>query len=118
MEKKQLDTDWKSLNSISYFNQLSTKAKELFWQIKKIKKWYWSWKTDLCKNWCIFNFNKFKNLLDLASNIYRNKKLLKDAENKQYNMKILLSKLRNYNPTKPKKISQKRNLKCCKKIVK
>ena len=66
----------------------------------------------------IFNFNKFKNELDLASNIYRNKKLLKDAENKQYNMKILLSKLRNYNPTKPKKISQKRNLKCCKKIVK
>ena len=38
MEKKQLDTDSKSLNSISYFNQLSTKAKELFWQIKKIKK--------------------------------------------------------------------------------
>ena len=52
----------------------------------------------------IFNFNEFKNSLDLVSNIYRNKKLLKDAENKQYNMKILLSKLRIYNPTKPKKI--------------
>ena len=38
----------------------------------------------------IFNFNKFKNSLDLASNIYRNKSLLKDAENKQHEVKILL----------------------------
>ena len=38
----------------------------------------------------------------MASNIYRNKNLLKDAENEQYNIKILLYKLRNYNPTKPK----------------
>ena len=30
----------------------------------------------------IFNFTKFKNSLDFASNIYRNKSLLKDAENK------------------------------------
>ena len=55
----------------------------------------------------IFNFNKFKNSLDLASNIYRNKKLLKDAENKQSEIKILLNKLRNYNPTKLKKIKAK-----------
>ena len=55
----------------------------------------------------IFNFNKFKNSLDLASNIYRDKNLLKDAENKQSDIKILLNKLRNYNPTKPKKIKAK-----------
>ena len=55
----------------------------------------------------IFNFNKFKNSLDLASNIYRDKNLLKDAENKQSNIKILLKKLRNYNPTKPKNIKPK-----------
>ena len=55
----------------------------------------------------IFNFNKFKNSLDLASNIYRNRKLLKDAENKQSEIKILLNKLRNYNPTKLKKIKAK-----------
>ena len=41
----------------------------------------------------------------MASNIY--KKLLKDAENKQHDIKILLNKLRNYNPTKPKKIKAK-----------
>ena len=40
----------------------------------------------------------------MASNIYRNKKLLKNAENKQHDIKTLLSKLRKYNPTKPKKI--------------
>ena len=34
----------------------------------------------------IFNFNKFKNSLDLASN----KSLPKDAENKQHEIKILL----------------------------
>ena len=44
----------------------------------------------------------------MASNIYRNKKLLKDAENKQYGRKILLKKLRNYNPIKPKKIEAKK----------
>ena len=55
----------------------------------------------------IFNFNKSKNSLDLASNVYRNRKLLKDAENKQSEIKILLNKLRNYNPTKLKKIKAK-----------
>ena len=54
------------------------------------------------------NFNKFENSLDLASNIYGNKSLLKDAENKQNNIKILLNKLRNYNPTKLKKINVKK----------
>ena len=44
----------------------------------------------------------------MASNIYRGKNLLKDAENKQYDIKILLNKLRNYNPTKPKKIKAKK----------
>ena len=106
--KKQLDTDSKSLKSIGYFSQLSTKAKELFERIKKEKndidpEKFVCVKTD----GTIFNFNKFKNSLDLASNIYRNKKLLKDAENKQSEIKILLNKLRKYNPTKLKKIKAK-----------
>ena len=107
--KKQLDTDSKLLKSISYFSQLSTKAKELFEKIKKEKndidpEKFVCVKTD----GTIFNFNKFKNLIDLASNIYRNKNLLKDAENKQHDINILLNKLRNYNPTKPNKIKSKR----------
>ena len=106
--EKQLDTNSKSLKSISYFSQLSTKAKELFEKIKKEKndidpEKFVCVKTD----GTIFNFNKFKNSIDLASNIYRDKKLLKDAENEQHNIKILLNKLRNYNPTKPKKIKAK-----------
>ena len=105
-EKKQLDKDSKSLKSISYFSQLSTKAKELFEKIKKEKS-----DIDPEKYVCgtifdgtIFNCNKFKSSLDLASNIYGDKNLRKDAENEQHNTKILLNKLRNYNPTKPKKI--------------
>ena len=43
----------------------------------------------------------------MASNIYMNEKLLKDAENKQHEIKILLNKLRNYNSTKPKNIKAK-----------
>ena len=54
-----------------------------------------------------FNFNKLKNSLDVASNIYKNKKLLKDAENEQHDIKILSNKLRKYNPTKAKKIKTK-----------
>ena len=55
----------------------------------------------------IFNLNKLKNSLDVASNIYKNKKLLKDTENEQQDIKILLNKLRKYNPTKAKKIKAK-----------
>ena len=88
--KKQFDTYLKSLKSISYFSQLSTKAKELFEKIKKEKndidpEKFVCVKTD----GTIFNFNKFKNSLDLASNIYRDKNLLKDAENKQHETKQL-----------------------------
>ena len=36
--EKQLDTNSKSLKSISYFSQLSTKAKEFFEKIRKEKK--------------------------------------------------------------------------------
>ena len=35
----------------------------------------------------ILNFDKLKTSLDLASNIYRKKKLLKDEENKQSEIK-------------------------------
>ena len=44
----------------------------------------------------------------MASNIYRDKSLLKDAKNEQNETKILLNKLRNYNPTKAKKIKAKK----------
>ena len=57
--EKQLDTN---LKSISYFSQLSTKAKELFGKIKKEindinPEKIFCVKTDET----IFNFNKFKN---------------------------------------------------------
>ena len=63
--EKQLDTNVKS---ISYFSQLSTKEKDLFEKLKKRKN-------DIDPEKCvcvktdgtIFNFNKFKNSLDLAS---------------------------------------------------
>ena len=44
----------------------------------------------------------------MASNIYRDKNLLKDSENKQHYIKILSNKLRNYSPTNPKKIKDKK----------
>ena len=43
----------------------------------------------------------------MTSNIYKNKGLFKDAENKQQEIKILLNKLRNYNPTTLKRIKAK-----------
>ena len=104
-DKKQLDTN---LKSISYFSQLSTMAKELLEKITQKRNDIDPEKFICVKtNATIFNFNKFKNSLDLASNIYRNKKLLKDEENKQSEIKILLNKLRKYNPTKLKKINAK-----------
>ena len=89
--KKQLNTDSKSLKPISYFSQLSTKAKELFEKIQKEKndidpEKFVCVKTDET----IFNFNRFKKSIDLASNIYRYKNLLKDAGNKQYEIKKII----------------------------
>ena len=117
--KKQLDTNSKPLISISFSSQLSTKAKELFEKIKK-EKIDIDPETLVCvkTDGTIINFNKFKNSIDLASNIYRKKNLLKDAENKQHDIKILLNKLRNYNPTKPSKIkSQKETLIAAEKLL-
>ena len=51
-------------------------------------------------NGVVLNFNKFKKSFDLASDIYRNKGLLKNAENKQNEWRILLNELKNYNPKK------------------
>ena len=63
-------TDSKSLKAISYFNQLSPKAKGLYERITKEKndidpEKFVCVKTD----GTIFNFNKFKISLELASNI-------------------------------------------------
>ena len=109
--KKQLDTDSQLLNSISYFSQLSTKAKELFKIIKKEKNDIDPEKLVCVKiDGTILTLINLKVLLidlkvqiDLSSNIYRDKKLLKDAENKQREIKILSNKLRNYNLTKPER---------------
>ena len=82
--EKQLDTNSKSLKSISYFSQLSTKAKELFEKIKKEQDDIDPEKFVCVKtHGTIFEFNKFKNSLDMTSDIYRNKSLLKDVENEQ-----------------------------------
>ena len=43
----------------------------------------------------------------MASDIYRDKSLLENAEDKQNERRILLSKLENYNPTNLKKIKAK-----------
>ena len=92
----------------STISQLSTKTKELFQKIKKEKTDFDPQKFVCVKtDGTIFNFNKFKISLDLASNFYRTKSLLKDAENEQNEIKILLNKLRKYNPTKLKKIKAK-----------
>ena len=104
-----MDKDSESLKSISYFDQLTTRAKELYERIKKGKKDIDPEKIVCVKSdGTIFNFNKFKVSLDLASNIYRDKSSLKDAKNEQNKIRILLNKLRKYNPTKPKKIKAKK----------
>ena len=106
--EKQLDKDSKSLRSIGYFSQLRTKVKELHEKIKKEKNDIDPEKFVCVKaDGTISNFNKLKKSIDLASNTYRDKKLLKDAKNEQHDIKILLNKLRNYNPTKLKKIKAK-----------
>ena len=115
-----MDTNSKSLKSISYFSQLSSKAKELFEKIKKEKndidpEKFVCVKTD----GTIFNFNNFKVSLDLASDIYNDKELLKNAEANQQKIKELLDGLDDSDPKKHNKKNKrkKRNSKSCNKIV-
>ena len=116
IKEKQLDAiinTWARLKIIKdnrYFSQLSPKAKELFEEIKKEKN-----TIDLEKLVCvktdgtIFGFTIFKKSLDLASDIYQNGKAsLEDPEDKQYKMSILLSRLNRYSPTKPEKITSRK----------
>ena len=67
---KQLDTNLKSLKSISYFSQLSTKAKELFEKIKKEKNDIYL-ENFVCVTTygTLCNSNKFKPSLVMASSI-------------------------------------------------
>ena len=104
-----MDVDSQSLKAIDYFGKLSREAKELYLKNKKGKTDIDPEKFVCIKTkWDYFNFNKYKNSLNLASNIYRDKSLLKDAKNEQNETKILLNKLRNYTPTKAKKIKAKK----------
>ena len=68
--EKQLDTNLKSLKSISYLSQLSTKAKELFEKIKKEKNDIYL-ENFVCVTTygTLCNSNKFKPSLVMASSI-------------------------------------------------
>ena len=84
IKKKAIGCKFKIIKSISYFSQLSTKAKELFEKIKKEQDDIDPEKFVCVKtHGTIFEFTKFKNSLDMTSDIYRNKSLLKDVENEQ-----------------------------------
>ena len=122
--KKQLNAikniSNKNLKAISYLNQISPEAKELYERIKKEKndidpEKFVCVKTD----GTIFNFNNFKVSLDLASDIYNDKELLKNAEANQQKIKGLLNGLDDSDPKKRNKKNKrkKRNSKSCNKIV-
>ena len=91
-----MEANSKSLKSVSYISQLSKRAKELFEKIKKEQNDIDPEKLKNCvkTDGTIFIFNKFKTSVGLGSNIYRKKSLLKDVENEQDEIKILLNKLR------------------------
>ena len=58
-----------------------------------------------------------KNSLNFAANTYNDDNLVKDAENEQYKMLILLNKLNRYDPSKSQKIKSREETKCCNKIL-
>ena len=101
---KNINTASKPLRAISYFSQLSPKAKELFEKIKNEPN-----DIDFTKLFCvkdnktIFNFTVFKNSMKFASDSYRGGITLKRAEKIQRKMLKKLESLENYIPIKPEK---------------
>ena len=90
-----INTGSKPLKAISFFSQLSPETKELF---ERIKKKNIDPEKLICKksdNKTISNFNKFKTSVEITSDIYYDKNLLKDVKNNQPDMLVLLRQLKN-----------------------
>ena len=99
---KNFETDSESLKTIAFF---SLEAKKLLDEIKKEKNTIDSEKLVCVKtDGKVFNFSIFKYSLEFASNIYhKDENSLKDTKNKQYEMLILLNRLKQYKPSNLKK---------------
>ena len=102
MKPKNIKTDSKPLKTISFFSGLGPEAEKLLDELKEGKN-----TIDLEKLVCAkfdgtsFNFITFKNLLQLASNIYHKSQIsLEDAKKSSYRMFILLNDSKEYNRNK------------------
>ena len=109
-EIKNINVGSKPLKTISFFSTISREAKELMNKIKVIDDWLetaqlTSTKTDGKTN---YEFSKFAFPLKFASKIYKYDFTLQKAQDKQQELKIIISKLNNnYNPTSKIKIKEK-----------
>ena len=114
--KKQLDAikniniSSKPLKTIGFFSTLSDETKKLMVNIKQLDGWldktqFICTKTD---GKTIYNFSHFTSPLKFASKIYNKDFTLKEAEDNQQELEILINKLSNkYNPLNKIKIKEK-----------
>ena len=102
---KNIETDSKSLTTISFFSRLSPKIKELLDKLKKEKNTIDSERLVCVKtDGTIFNLNTFKNSLEFASNNYhKGKTSLKEAKKNQYKM---LKQLKDQEEDDPKNLDK------------
>ena len=114
--KKQLDAikniniSSKPLKTIGFFSTLSDETKKLMVNIKQLDGWldktqFICTKTD---GKTIYNFSHFTSPLKFASKIYNKDFTLKEAEDNQQELEILINKLSNkYNPLNKIKRTEK-----------
>ena len=116
--KKQLDAikniSIRSKTTIVFFSKLSGEAKKLMVSIKQLDHWLAKAQLIFTKTdrETIYNFNNFTSPLKFAYKIYNKDFTLKEAENDQQELEILINKLNNkHNPV------NKIKLKVCKKLL-
>ena len=102
MKPKNIKANSKPLKTISFCSGLGPEAKKLLDELKEEKNTIGIEKL-VCATFdgTIFNFITFKNLLELASNIYHKSQIsLEDAKKSSYRMFSLLNDSKEYNPNK------------------
>ena len=113
--KKQLDAikniNISSKTTIGFFSKLSGEAKKLMVSIKQLDNWLDKARIIFTKTdgKTIYNFKNITSPLKFASKIYNKVFTLKEAENDQKELEILINKLNNkHNPVNKIKIKLKK----------
>ena len=105
----KINTD--KTKSVEFYGKTNKKLVDLVKRVNKETKENKN-KSFLCTNanGTQYDFNKYRNLNQLGSEIYSGELSLEKAKGEQHEMLALINKLKGYNPNNPKKVKSKQEV--------